>query len=71
MFAKSSRQISSEKKWQDFVHQWFDSFKTLKAVHFFDKKHPSLNYLRLLNSDSFAKVVSLPLQEFITKYDKI
>ena len=71
VFAKSSRQISSEKRWQDFVHQWFDSFKTLKAVHFFDKKHPRLNYLQLLKTDSFVKVVNLTLQNLIVKYDEI
>jgi hypothetical protein len=70
VFTKSSKQISSEKRWQDFVHQWFDSFKTLKAVHFFDKKHPDLNYLQLLNTQSFAKVANLTLEN-LTKYDEI
>jgi len=70
VFFKCSAQIKSKSNWQKFIHQWFDAFKTLKAVHFFDKKLTRLNYLQLLNDDSFAKVSTLKLKKFITQHDK-
>ena len=70
VFLKCSAQIKSKSHWQKFIHQWFDAFKTLKTVHFFDKKFTRLNYLQLLNEDSFAKVSSLKLKKMITRHDK-
>lgn len=70
IFEKSKKQITSGKRWQQFVSQWFDAFKVLKSVHFFDKKFNRLNYLQLLNDEAFAKVNSSRLQNFINHYDK-
>lgn len=70
VFKKSKTQITSIIRWQQFIHQWFDSFKVLKSVHFFDKKYPRLNYLELLKTKSFDKVVGSQLQAFITYNDK-
>ncbi|MCF6287853.1 MAG: hypothetical protein L3J53_01275 [Proteobacteria bacterium] len=71
VFNKSKKQITSQKRWQQFVTQWFDAFKVLKTVHYFDKKFSRLNYLQLLNSQSFAKVNNSQLQNFIQTYDKV
>jgi hypothetical protein len=69
-FKKSLAQITSKKRWNQFIHQWFDAFKTLKTIHFFDKKLPRLNYIQLLKSDSFAKVSNSKLNQFINNNDK-
>ncbi len=61
VFTKCHKQITSNIRWQQFVHQWFDAFKTLKAVHFFDKKIVRLNYSELISHGAFAKVVGLKL----------
>ncbi len=61
IFKKSSKQITSHLRWQQFIHQWFDAFKILKTVHFFDKKFERLNYKRLLKHESFVKVTSLKI----------
>lgn len=65
VLSKCRKQITSYDKWLQFVHQWFDAFKTLKAIHFFDKKIARLNYSELINDKAFAKVVGLKLQGFI------
>ena len=65
VFSKCKKQMTSDDKWQQFVHQWFDAFKTLKTIHFFDKKIVRLNYSELINDKAFAKVVGLKLQGFI------
>lgn len=70
VFKKSQTQITSANRWQQFIHQWFDAFKVLKAVHFFDKKFARLNYLELLKSDSFDKVLNSQLLKFIKQNDK-
>jgi hypothetical protein len=66
VFIKSKKQITSLDRWQQFIHQWFDAFKILKTVHFFDKKFERLNYKRLLKEDSFVKVTSPKLNYFYT-----
>ena len=71
VFTKSKRQITSLHRWQQFIHQWFDAFKILKAVHFFDKKFERLNYKRLLKDDSFVKVTNSKLNLFIKTHDTI
>lgn len=58
VFEKSSAQITSKFRWEQFVQQWFDAFKTLKAVHFFDKKYSRLNYFQLLKTEAFGKVLN-------------
>ncbi|MFK8011594.1 MAG: hypothetical protein AB8B80_06105 [Marinicellaceae bacterium] len=68
---KSKSQITSRERWLQFIHQWFDAFKTLKAVHFFDKNHKRLNNKQLLNSDVFAKVRNPLLHELIQKHEQI
>jgi hypothetical protein len=70
VFTKSQTQITSGKRWTQFVHQWFDAFKTLKAVHFFDKNFGKLNLKQLLKSTDFAKVSSPSLKMFLSNYDK-
>ena len=70
-FEKCKHQITSKTRWTQFVHQWFDAFKTLKAVHYFNKNIKPLNYQQLLKSHAFAKVVNLKLKDFINKNDKI
>ncbi|MCF6319229.1 MAG: hypothetical protein L3J83_08130 [Proteobacteria bacterium] len=69
VFEKSQAQITSANRWQQFIHQWFDAFKVLKAVHFFDKKYARLNYLELLKTDSFDKVLNSQLISIIKKND--
>jgi len=71
VFQKSQSQITSKKRWLQFIHQWFDAFKTLKAVHFFDKIIGKLNNKQLLMSSGFAKVKNHSLQMFINNHDKI
>ncbi|VAW38139.1 hypothetical protein MNBD_GAMMA01-268 [hydrothermal vent metagenome] len=70
VFSKCQPQITSQTRWSQFVHQWFDAFKTLKAVHFFDNNFKRVSYQQLLNSNSFAKVNHSMLQNFIQRYDK-
>ncbi len=70
-FTNSSPQITSSLRWQQFIHQWFDAFRTLKCVHYFDKIFKRLNYKMLLKNDSFGKVSSSQLIKFIQTYDKI
>lgn len=65
VFEKSQSQITSENRWLQFVQQWFDSFKTLKAVHFFDKHLCKQNLQQLLNSSGFAKVSNPVLDRFL------
>ncbi len=67
VFNKSQPQITSANRWQQFIHQWFDAFKVLKTVHFFDKKYARLNYLELLKTDTFDKVLNSQLRNFIIK----
>jgi hypothetical protein len=71
VFKKSLAQITSATRWQQFVHQWFDAFKTLKSVHFFDGLYPRLTYRQLSNNESFAKVSNLKLDKLLNQYDKI
>ena len=70
VFNKSYKQITSKQIWTQFVHQWFDAFKTLKFIHFYDKKFDRLNYHKLLKEINFVKVNNSSLQTFIDKYDK-
>lgn len=70
VFKRVSTQITSQLRWQQFIHQWFDAFKGLKAVHFFDKKYDRLNYFELSRIDSFDKVLDYPLRKFIDKYEQ-
>ncbi len=65
VFNKSKPQITSQQRWTQFVHQWFDAFRTLKAIHFFHKKFKPLTIQQLLNHPSFAKVNNLSLQTFL------
>jgi hypothetical protein len=67
IFYKALPQITSQERWIQFTHQWFDAFKVLKSVHFFDKKYSRLNYLELLKTDSFDKVMSPLLKIFLDK----
>ena len=71
VFKKSLAQITSATRWQQFVHQWFDAFKTLKTIHFFDVLYPRLTYRQLLNNESFAKVSNPKLDKLLNQYDKI
>ncbi len=71
VFTKSHKQITSIYRWQQFIHQWFDAFRILKTVHFFDKKFERLNYKRLLKDDSFVKVTNPKLNLFIFTHDTI
>ena len=70
VFEKSQNQITSEHRWTQFVHQWFDAFKTLKTIHYFDKNLLRLNLNQLLNTSNFAKVTDSKLQTFINNNDK-
>lgn len=70
VFEKSARQITSRQRWSQFILQWFDAFRTLKAVHFFDENFPQENYKQLLKSDNFVKISSPSLQRFMKKHDK-
>ncbi len=69
VFKKRILQINSKDKWDKFIFQWFDAFKTLKAVHYIEKKYPPIEYLQLLKEPSFAKVSTLELLEFIKQND--
>jgi hypothetical protein len=69
VFKRVSTQMTSQLRWQQFIHQWFDAFKGLKAVHFFDKKYDRLNYLELLKTDTFDKVLNSKFREFIKQND--
>jgi len=69
VFDKSKKQITSKDRWQQFVYQWFDAFKTLKAVHYFDRNLTRVNNKELLKSRVFAKVTNHSLQEFIERND--
>ncbi len=71
VFTKSRKQITSLERWQQFIHQWFDAFRILKTVHFFDKKFERLNYKRLLKDGSFVKVTNPKLNLFVFTYDTI
>lgn len=64
-------QVTSSKRWSQFVHQWFDAFKVLKTVHYFDKYYSRLNYEQLLKAQEFAKVLNPTLSRFIKHNDKI
>lgn len=70
VFENSRAQITSKSRWQQFIQQWFDAFKTLKAVHFFDKKYTRLNYFQLLKTDAFGKVLNPIFYDFIKDNDK-
>jgi hypothetical protein len=70
LFQKSSHQITSRQRWAQFIMQWFDAFRTLKAVHYFDKIFPQENYKQLLKSHNFVKVANPSLQHFMQKNDK-
>ncbi|HFC30686.1 MAG TPA: hypothetical protein ENJ44_06565 [Oceanospirillales bacterium] len=67
-FEKSKKQITSQQRWSQFIHQWFDAFRILKAIHFFDKKFPRLPHKQLLNHSLFAKVNDPLLQHYINTY---
>jgi hypothetical protein len=69
VFKRVSIQMTSALRWQQFIHQWFDAFKGLKTVHFFDKKYDRLNYLELLKTDSFDKVLNSNFRDFIKQND--
>lgn len=69
VFKKSVKQITNRQRWSQFILQWFDAFRTLKAVHFFDKLFPRMNYKQLLKSDNFVKVSTPSLQRFLHKND--
>ena len=69
-FQKAKKQINSKEKWNQFIHEWFDAFRTLKAVHFFDKKFPRLNCQSLLKSRVFAKVINSQLKTFLENYNE-
>jgi len=69
VFDKSKKQITSKDRWQQFVYQWFDAFKTLKTVHYFDRNLTRVNNKELLKSRVFAKVMNHSLQEFIDRND--
>ena len=71
LFLKTEKQIKSSVRWQQFILQWFDAFKVLKTVHFLDKKCKRLNYLELLKTENFDKVIDSKLIEFIKLNDKI
>ena len=70
VFKKSQSQITSANRWQQFIHQWFDAFKVLKTVHFFDKKYARLEYFELLKTYSFDKVLNSQLLKFIKQNDQ-
>ena len=70
VFKKSQSQITTANRWQQFIHQWFDAFKVLKTVHFFDKKYARLNYLELFKTNSFDKVLNSQLLKFIKQNDQ-
>ncbi len=70
VFKKSQSQITSANRWQQFIHQWFDAFKVLKTVHFFEKKYARLEYFELLKTDSFDKVLNSQLLKFIKQNDQ-
>lgn len=67
-FEKSYKQITSAQKWQDYLFHWFDAFRTLKAVHYFDDKFKRLNLRDLLKSDSFDKVCSPEFKKIINDF---
>jgi hypothetical protein len=69
VFKRVTSQMTSQLRWQQFIHQWFDAFKGLKTVHFFDKKYDRLNYLELLKTGSFDKVLNSKFREFIKQND--
>ena len=69
VFEKSKNQITNKIRWQQFIHQWFDAFRILKAVHFVDKKFQRLNYKELLKDDTFGKVTNSNLNQFIKEND--
>ena len=70
VFEKSQNQITSKKRWTQFVHQWFDAFKTLKAIHFFDQNLKKHNLKQLLKLSEFDKVTNLSLSLFLENHDK-
>lgn len=71
LFEKAAKQISSQARWQQFIHQWFDAFKVLKMVHFLDKKYARLNYLELSKTKSFDKVLGNQLYKSNSEHGKI
>jgi hypothetical protein len=60
-------QITTEKNWHNFIHQWMDAFKTLKVVHYFDKQYPRLGFQQLLNNESFVKLSNSKLTKHLIK----
>lgn len=70
LFQSVSRQITSEKLWHNFIHQWLDAFKTLKVIHYFDKQHPRLDYHQLLEHKSFVKLSDSNLLRHISTYEQ-
>jgi len=53
---KGIKQINSQLRWQQFIHEWFDAFKILKSVHFLRNEFKSLTADELQASDFYIDI---------------
>lgn len=58
VFQKALKNIHSTKRWQQFIHEWFDAFKILKSVHFLGKFHHRVTQSELFTLSQYFKINS-------------
>jgi hypothetical protein len=51
---KALQQTKTQKRWQQFVLEWFDAFKILKTVHGLEQCYPRLTLDQLRETDGFC-----------------
>lgn len=50
------KQGRTSSSFQRHIHDWFDAFRTLKAIHFYrDNGYPNMAFIDLIQMDSFLK----------------
>ena len=42
VYETNRKQIKTEQRWQQFIHEWLDAFKLLKSVHHLRAKYPDV-----------------------------
>ena len=57
VLTKAKQQCKTTKRWNQFIHEWFDAFKLLKSVHFLMRSFNDMNLSMLLESVHYNQIV--------------
>ncbi|MGJ8663779.1 MAG: hypothetical protein ACSHWU_09015 [Marinicella sp.] len=59
VLTKADKQIRSQERWIQFIHEWFDAFKILKSVHHLNNKFNLLGHDEIQKSSRFRTINTL------------